>query len=132
MTSNVDMALRWIETAGSGDADGFRATMSDDVVVQTMGTSILSAKRGLDEVTELVRTVKKHTKNGIDFRIVETTAQDDRVAVEYSGKCEMANGERYDNVYHLLFHLRDGKICRVKEYMDTALVDSVLAKGLSG
>lgn len=56
-----------------------------------------------------------------EMTVVGVTAEGDRVAVETSGKCELTNGKRYDNTYHFLVLLRDGKIRMVKEYCDTKL-----------
>jgi ketosteroid isomerase-like protein len=54
-----------------------------------------------------------------DMTIDATTAEGDRIALEVSGKCELSNGRRYDNMYHFLILLRDGRVQLVKEYLDT-------------
>lgn len=46
-------------------------------------------------------------------------AQGDRVAVEATSYAKLKNGRVYQNQYHFLFEIRDGKILSVKEYMDT-------------
>ncbi len=46
------------------------------------------------------------------------TAEADRVAVEAVSSGEMADGRKYNNTYHMLFTLRDGKIVNVREYLD--------------
>ena len=51
--------------------------------------------------------------------IVGTTAEGDRVAVEATGSAKLSDGRVYENTYHFLFKLRDGRICLVKEYMDS-------------
>src|SRR3546814_20342561 len=40
----------------------------------------------------------------------------DDVAVEAETDSEMLNGRRYNNRYHFVFRLRDGKFCEVREY----------------
>ena len=42
--------------------------------------------------------------------------EDDKVAVEAQSYGEMNNGKLYENVYHFLFKVRDGKIYSVREY----------------
>ena len=92
---------------------------------------MLSGKRGIKEVVAFVRQLRQYTTNGIAFTIVEMTAEDDRVAAEPTGAGEMVDGSPYNNVYHMLFYLRGGKICRVKEYMDTRLVDAAVGPHLA-
>jgi uncharacterized protein len=38
----------------------------------------------------------------------------------------MKNGKTYQNKYHFLFQVRDGKIQAVKEYLDTTHANDVL------
>ncbi|HXY91299.1 MAG TPA: nuclear transport factor 2 family protein [Acidimicrobiia bacterium] len=57
---------------------------------------------------------------GIHFTVHQLTAEDDRVAAEVESYAPLVNGKVYNNHYHMLFVLRDGKIAVVKEYADTA------------
>ena len=57
---------------------------------------------------------------GIQFTVHSLTAEDDRVAAEVESYAPLVNGKVYNNHYHMLFVIRDGKIAIVKEYADTA------------
>lgn len=57
---------------------------------------------------------------GIDFTVHALTAEGDRVAAEVESHAPLVNGKVYNNHYHMLFEIRDGKIAVVKEYADTA------------
>ena len=57
---------------------------------------------------------------GIQFTVHALTAEDERVADEVESFAPLVNGKVYNNHYHMLFELRDGKIAVVKEYADTA------------
>jgi uncharacterized protein len=46
------------------------------------------------------------------------TAEDDRVAVEVTSHARSGDKE-YNNTYHILFVIRDGKIIKLHEYLDT-------------
>ncbi len=59
---------------------------------------------------------------GIQFTVHSLTAEDDRVAAEVESYAPLVNGNVYNNHYHMLFVIRDGKIAIVKEYADTAHV----------
>jgi ketosteroid isomerase-like protein len=125
-TGQKDTARGWLEAVGSGDTERLLSLMTPDGRVHTVGTSVLSADRGLDALVELVSQLKQFTVDGLHFQFSHFTEEDDRVAVEFTGSAELVNGTRYDNTYHLLFHFRDGKVARVKEYLDTQLVNDTV------
>ena len=56
-------------------------------------------------------------------------AEGDRVAVEATSKGEHVSGQTYSNEYHFLFEFREGKLLRLKEYMDTERVTDILCGG---
>ncbi len=56
---------------------------------------------------------------GTDFKAKSMIAEGDRVAVEAEFKAQTVMGPFYENYYHFLFIIEDGKIKRMKEYMDT-------------
>ena len=53
-------------------------------------------------------------------------AEGERVAVEAESHGELNNGAIYNNHYHFLFIVRDGKITAIKEYNDTKHASDVL------
>jgi ketosteroid isomerase-like protein len=61
--------------------------------------------------------------------VTTSTAEGDQVALEFAGKCALANGKRYDNFYHFLVLFRNGRICSIREYVDTKLVFDVFGYG---
>lgn len=48
-----------------------------------------------------------------------TVAEGDKVAVEVVGDARLRDGRRYQNEYHFLITVRDGRISAVREYLDT-------------
>jgi uncharacterized protein len=132
MKRNKEVAKEWLEAVGNGDEATFRALSTDDCVHQVMGTSLLSGERNLDQVAELAAALHGATRDGLSFEFLNLTAEDDRVSVEFEGSSELETGSTYNNVYHLLFHFSEGKVCRVKEYVDTKVVDEALGPILAG
>src|SRR3546814_18491062 len=55
-------------------------------------------------------------KAPIQLSIAGMIGEGDDVAVEAETDSEMLNGRRYNNRYHFVFRLRDGKFCEVREY----------------
>jgi uncharacterized protein len=59
--------------------------------------------------------------------VIGTTAEGDRVAVEAAGKCVLPDGRPYNNSYHFVILLRDGRVRMVREYCDTKLAADTFA-----
>jgi uncharacterized protein len=62
----------------------------------------------------------------IEFRVGPLTSAEDRVSVLVESHAEFAVQGDYDNLYHFLFQLADGRIVKAWNYYDTALADRVL------
>lgn len=129
--NNKQVALRWLKAVGDGDQAAFRDCITADFVYQLMGTSLLAGERDTVEVLELARTLNSAMKNGSKFTILNVTAEESRVSVEFEGVGELLSGAVYTNSYHLLFIFRDGRISRVKEYTDSKLIDKMLGESIA-
>ena len=57
-------------------------------------------------------------ERGMSLKPVAWTVQDDRVALEAEGTVVWNNGKVYNNLYHLAFVIRDGKLDKFTEYCD--------------
>jgi ketosteroid isomerase-like protein len=124
--SNKDVAIRWLNAVAEGDVATLTALCTSDIVHEIMGTSVVSRQLGRDDLVALAGSLFQVTKSGLQFTILNVTAEEDRVSVQFTGTSELVSGVPYNNVYHVLFRLRDGKICEGWEYCDTKLVDEVL------
>ena len=58
-------------------------------------------------------------KNGLRMTVKGAIAEGDQVALEVVSHGELRNGRVYDQEYHMLITIRDGKISAVREYLDT-------------
>ncbi|HEX5586664.1 MAG TPA: ketosteroid isomerase, partial [Acidimicrobiia bacterium] len=65
-------------------------------------------------------------------QVLLMTAEEDRVAVVSEGHAVTLDGVPYDNMYHFLFELRDGRIAAVWEFNDTEHATAVLRRGRDG
>jgi ketosteroid isomerase-like protein len=63
---------------------------------------------------------------GLIFTLYEMTAEGERVALEAESHGLHSSGKPYNNHYHFLFRIRDGKIAEIREYADTAHARDVL------
>jgi len=104
------------------DLAGILSTMSDDCTWWIGGKPELFALCGTKtkaQMGELLGQLIPPMKNGLEMRLRAMTAEGDRVAAEVESYGELPDGKVYNNEYHFLFVVRDGKIAQVKEYLDT-------------
>lgn len=72
----------------------------------------------IDNIAKVMRSFR--TAEGTDFVVKGTTSEGDRVAMEAEATTALNNGTVYKNQYHMLFEFRDGRICTLREYHNTA------------
>jgi ketosteroid isomerase-like protein len=82
---------------------------------------------GATEMNALIAALGDVMPHMPEMTVSATTAEGDRVALEVSGKCELADGRRYDDTYHYLIQLRDGRVRMAKEYHDTKVTSDAFA-----
>ena len=99
---------------------------TDDSIIWTAGNNSIGGTRTKKEVVTFAENILSVFPSGITFNITGITAEDERVAVEISGEAIHASGETYNNQYHFLLRIKDGKILELKEYMDTQLAAKIL------
>ena len=54
--------------------------------------------------------------DGLNLKVLGMTEEGDRVAVEAEGHSYTVDKKLYNNFYHFLFELREGKVIRAREY----------------
>lgn len=127
IAENKQVVLDFYEAGARGDMDKCFDLLSDDVTWTNIGATKFSGtyagKQTLME--QLLGPLFGQLKAGISSKIERLTAEGDIVVAQTSGTAETLNGTPYNNTYCQVILIRDGKIAEVKEYFDTALVDSV-------
>lgn len=124
--ANKEVIRKFMIALGSGDVETVKSLITDDIEAVCVGTSMVSGTRGYADIVGVGDLFKKITKAGIRFDILTMTAEEDRVSAEMQGHSDLVTGVPYNNQYHFLFFLRDGRIYRMKEYIDTKLADAAL------
>ena len=71
------------------------------------------------QIARLFYNMAGQLKNGLRLTVKSAIAEGDKVALEVESYGELQNGRIYNQQYHLLITLRDGKISAVREYLDT-------------
>ena len=122
---NKNVVLRFWEAFSESRFDDALALVADDATWWVAGSTDISGSYTKEEFSNLVKGIGENAPNGIKITPSLLTAEGDRVAMECESYGEITNGKVYNNFYHMLHTLRDGKLVNVKEYMDTAHVQDV-------
>jgi len=110
---------------------GALALLAEDVNYWIVGDRAVTPSAGDHDKTamsKLFHIMFKAFKDGLRMRVLGTTAEADRVALEVESRGELKNGRVYQQKYHILMTIRDGKIVAVREYLDTQHVYEVWFK----
>lgn len=119
---NKRRAQEFLVATVAHDADRAAALMTDDATYWVQGKPHLFAPAGEKTKAEICRYMATPSvfAQGLQQKFGAITAEADRVAIEMEVDGVAPNGVHYNNTYHYLLVFRDGKIAKVKEYLDTA------------
>jgi ketosteroid isomerase-like protein len=126
---NKRIALSFWENFSAGKADAALALLDDNATWWIAGKPELFPLAGTKtkaQFTELLKGIGSAMPKGLRVTPKAITAEGDRVALEAESYGELANGKVYNNLYHVLMEIRNGKIQAVREYMDTQHAHAVL------
>jgi uncharacterized protein len=113
----------------SGDLDTALANMSDEIswVIPGNLPNVSGLKRGKDAIRTFGKGVGVAFPKGLNSEIHKVHATDDNtVILELTNQGKAANGKDYRNEYCFIFEVENGKIRRVREYVDLLTVKETL------
>lgn len=106
----------------TGDIPGALALLTDDVSWTIAGrredlpTAGTYDKRRIEK---LMKAMQSQMKEPMVFTLIGRVAEGDKMSIEAESVGHLTNGRTYNQHFHFLFEFRDGKICAVREYLDT-------------
>ncbi len=121
LQTNKTLAADFIEAMRVSDTNKLSTMITDDFSWWIIGQPEYLATAG-EHDSEFFLGFFQGTSlfpNGTKFDVHSMVAEGNKVAVEAQLTAQTAHGSVYDNSYHFLFIVEDGKIKRMKEYMDT-------------
>lgn len=123
---NKAVVRSWFDAVNRGDEAAILATTAEEFNFMTMARQPewLLYNWNREQFSKVPTTMSTVLKSPIQLTVLEMTAEGDRVAVEAETDMEMLNGSRYNNAYHFVFKLRDGKFTEVREYSCSFLAQS--------
>ena len=128
--ANKAAAIALLQASAIHDGAKFDELMHPDATYWVIGKPHLFAYAGEQTRAQICAYMASPTifVGGVRTTFGAITAEDDRVAVEASIVGELPDGRVYTNVYHYLMWFKDGKVLRVKEYLDTQSAAEFFAK----
>jgi ketosteroid isomerase-like protein len=126
--ANKQLVQRYLRAMSSGDP-ALPDLLTDDVTWWVPPSSPLGGLReGKAQVLALMASGVGLYDMSVPFEIeIEALVADGEwVAVQMVMTARTAKGQPYRNFYHFAFRVRDGKICAVKEYVDTLYAQRML------
>lgn len=127
--SNKVIVAQFFDALNRGDVDFIVNTYAEDGCVETMGNTLISGIFSRDQIATTAGGIFEVFPQGLTFTTLSMVAEGDKVAVEATSEGAHISGKTYTNEYHFLFEFQQGKLVRLKEYMDTERVTEVLCGG---
>ena len=122
------LVRKFMDTFSAGDVANVVDMMHPQGTWWVAGTMPISGTYSREEFGALLSRVSETCAGPIKLIPHEFTIQGDRVAVETESEAQTLSGKTYNNLYHFLFVIKDNKIFRVKEYLDTMHTNYVLCE----
>lgn len=119
---NKKLAAEFFGRFDANDVAGALGCLADDATWWIAGKPGAVPSAGTyskRKVSRLVEDMFARLKDGMRMTVKGAIAEGDRVAIEVESRGELRNGRVYNNQYHFLLRIRDGKIAEVREYLDT-------------
>ena len=126
---NKQIVIDFFDQMSNGNVKGFVDLYHEGGAVWTYGNTLISGTQKKAAIQEFAGGIYDAFPEGLKFKIISMTAEDDRVAVEAESEGMHVSGVKYQNFYHFLFILKDCKVLLLKEYMDTEKVTDILCGG---
>ena len=120
--TNRELIERYVHALQTGDQPTVRASFAEHATWTLDGELPLSGTwEGRDAIMDdfFGQVRKLYAPRSVSLEVTSLTAEDDRVALEWTSRARTADGAPYENHCAAVFTLADGEIVTVREYMDT-------------
>ncbi|MET0660630.1 MAG: nuclear transport factor 2 family protein [Steroidobacteraceae bacterium] len=124
LEDNKLFVREFIAALSAGDMQKWYSMIADDCDHWVQGQGTIS-KQELMKATDAFCNIFTQP---IVIRPLSMVAEGDNVAVEAESFAPLKAGGEYRNTYHFLYTVRNRKIVRTREYLDTLHLSQILAK----
>lgn len=121
LNKNKELVKEFIEAMKTSNVDKLKTMITDDFSWWIIGKPEYLATAGEHDTEYFLGFFKGEAlfPEGANFKTTSMIAEGNSVAAEAEFKAVTIMGANYENYYHFLFIIEDGKVKRMKEYMDT-------------
>jgi ketosteroid isomerase-like protein len=127
---NEQLVREFFATLSTGDLEALRGLIHTDGSWEVMARSVPGAgltSGGDAVIDEFLAPVRGLFEPGDPkIEVKRTFSAGELVCAETEGKGRLANGNEYHNRYGWVIEIRDDQVCHLREYMDTAYIESVM------
>ena len=124
---NTAIAIQYLQhivdgsgSKGKSSFDKAFALVSDDFEIEVLPKSVKMPPMKLAPYREWLEPMVDETFSDFQLKVLETTAQDNRVMIEAQSSAKTKDGGDYGMEYRISFIFDDkGRITKVKEYVDS-------------
>jgi uncharacterized protein len=128
---NEQLVRQFFATLSTGDLEALRTLIHPQGSWEVMATTVPGAGRTdggdavIDEFLAPVRDLFAPGDPKIEVK--RAFSSGNLVCAETEARGELSNGNHYHNRYAWVIEIRDDTVCHLREYMDTAYIEKVLA-----
>lgn len=129
IAENKQVVSGFINALASGNVEVINSTLADDATWWLPGSLPVSGThRGKKGIFEgfLAKAAPLFQPGSLAIEVRNTIAEGDCVAVEWIARGKTAKGKPYENYYHVMFEVKNGKVQTIREYVDTLYAKEVL------
>jgi len=129
IAENKQVVSEFIDAMSSGNVKALDDALADDATWWLPGSLPISGThRGKKGIFEgfMAKAALLFQPGSLAIEIRNTVAEGDCVAVEWVARGKTAKGKAYENYYHIMFEVKNGKLQTVREYVDTLYAKEVL------
>ena len=121
LKENKELVTEFIMEMQNSNVEKLKTMITDDFSWWIIGKPEYLATAGEHDTEYFLGFFKGGAlfPEGPEFKIISIMAEDNKVSTEATFKAKTAMGTFYENTYHFLFIIENGKVKRMKEYMDT-------------
>lgn len=125
---NKEVVRTFLKGVEERDRPTLERLLRDDGDYWIIGTMPLSGKKSKDEFLSNIGDLWKMVDGPVAMEIHDLTAEEDRVSMMGTGRMKLVDGRPYENTYHVMARVVDGRITGWREYFDTLMVWDLMAK----
>jgi ketosteroid isomerase-like protein len=115
---NKKVVAKYFEAQATGDLKAGLALLTDDATWSVPGEWEMAGTFNRQQIEKMIEGLNQF-EGGLRFKHESITAEEDRVAVYTEVFGKVRDGRDYHNTIFFLFRVKDGKIRKITEVVDS-------------